>query len=84
LGQFCLDQQNWDSAFANFSEALEKASESKMNPEAADALYGLARVAAAIGQYDDARLRGHECLPLFDSLGEPKASEVREWLEKLP
>jgi hypothetical protein len=63
---------------------LELAHRIESRRVAAAALYGLARVALALGDDAAARAYGEESLMLFGALGYFKMAEVAAWLASLP
>jgi ATP/maltotriose-dependent transcriptional regulator MalT len=82
-GEFHLKQQQFEAARAAFREARDIAREG--NPEYIGlACYGLARVAAAQGNLDEARRQGQESLTILEAIGHYKAAEVRQWLNSGP
>ena len=80
-GEVCLRQQRLDQAAATFREIGEVAAKELPAYEAAGR-YGLARVALAQGQSEDARARGQESLRIFTSIGNHRAGEVEKWLNE--
>jgi tetratricopeptide (TPR) repeat protein len=83
-GQLYLKQQNWDLAAATFRESLEMAREVDMQEFVAKASYGLAKVAFAQGNIDDAWRQGQGSLAILEVMGHGDAAEVEEWLGSLP
>jgi len=82
-GGLHLKQQQFEAAWAAFREARDIASEG--NPDLHGvACYGLARVAAAQGNLDEARRQGQESLTILEAIGHYKAAEVRQWLNSGP
>jgi len=82
-GELALKQRQPDTAFTAFQESLTISA--KGNQEAAaSALYGLARVAAARGEHEEARRQGQESLRLFEAMESRLKDTVREWLQALP
>jgi predicted ATPase/DNA-binding CsgD family transcriptional regulator len=82
-GEFHLKQQQFEAAWAAFREARDIASEG--NPDnIGRACYGLARVAAAQGNLDEARRQGQESLTILEAIGHYKAAEVGQWLNSEP
>jgi hypothetical protein len=84
LGNLLVEQGQLAPAFGTFSELGEAAHQLGDLVLQANALYGLARVAAARHEFASARRQGQESQSLFDSLQDQRASEVAQWLAKLP
>src|SRR6266487_2313907 len=82
-GKLHFRQQQFDSASAAFEEALQLAQ--GVNQElVASALYSLARVAFARGNFGEACRQGQESLNIFAASGHERADKVRQWLAELP
>ena len=77
-----LKQQDLATAAQAFREVLEIASGGSQE-NAALALYGLARVAAARGDYVEVSQKGQESLATFEAIGGRQSAEVRKWLDAL-
>ncbi len=77
-----LKQQDLATAAQAFREVLEIALGGSQE-NAALALYGLARVAAARGDYVEASQKGQESLATFEAIGGRQSAEVRKWLDAL-
>jgi len=82
-GGLHLKQQQFEAAWAAFREARDIASEGNQDLHGV-ACYGLARVAAAQGNLDEARRQGQESLAILEAIGHYKAAEVRQWLNSEP
>jgi tetratricopeptide (TPR) repeat protein/transcriptional regulator with XRE-family HTH domain len=81
-GELYLKQNRLEEAHAAFQEAAT--SSVKGNQETvASALYGLARVAGARGDLDEARRTGQESLAMFESMGHRLTESARTWLNNL-
>jgi tetratricopeptide (TPR) repeat protein/transcriptional regulator with XRE-family HTH domain len=81
-GELYLEQNRLEEARAAFHEAAT--SSAKGNQEtAASALYGLARVASARGNLDEARQKGQESLAIYESMGHRLTETVKTWLNSL-
>jgi tetratricopeptide (TPR) repeat protein len=79
-----LKQTHPAQALSTFQKLLELAREIESKRFVATALYGMARVAAAVGDYGAARSYGEESLMIFGSIGYYKMSEVATWLASSP
>ena len=82
-GKYYLKRQEFDSASENFSKSLKKAHKMNFQEFAATALYGLAQVAAAQKEIDEARCKSQESLRIFESIGHKKADDVDQLLTEL-
>lgn len=82
-GEHHLGQQNLDSAYDVFLEALETAQGVSLRESAATALYGLAQVATARGHSVEARRLAQESLVIYESIGHRDTAEAKELLERL-
>lgn len=81
-GDLYLKQNRLEEARAAFHESA--AISTKGNQEvAASALYGLARVAAARGDLDEARQKGQESHSMFESMSHRLTESVNIWLDSL-
>jgi tetratricopeptide (TPR) repeat protein/transcriptional regulator with XRE-family HTH domain len=82
-GELYLIQGRLEEAFAVFNEAVANSAKGNREPAAA-ALYGLARVASARGNIDEARQKGQESLTIYESMGGHRLTEtVKTWLNSL-
>jgi serine phosphatase RsbU (regulator of sigma subunit)/predicted ATPase/Tfp pilus assembly protein PilF len=82
-GELYLKEQRFDEAATAFGEAHTLASEGNTEYLAL-ACYGLARIALAQGDTQEALRQGQESLSLLEEMGHSYTSEVRAWLDKLP
>ena len=81
LGEVALSAQDYHEAQATFSEVLTSATSF---PEIrANAHYGLARALACLGNIDEAYQQGEASAQIFETLGLPKATTIRNWLTTL-
>ncbi len=78
-GNLHLDQAQPVLAKKNFEEVLTFAPEGG-NDFIALATYGLARVAASLGNTSQAKQLGEQSVLLLEHMGRREAQEVREWL----
>lgn len=84
-GETYLRQQKFDLAKSTFSESLEIARKLGGKEFIADALFGLAQIAAAQGDTVKARRLGQESLALFETIiGHKKVDVITQWLNTLP
>jgi tetratricopeptide (TPR) repeat protein len=83
LGDLQVMQKQFEAAQATFRNVLEIAEQGNQRMKA-EALFGLAEVAAAQGNYIEARKQGEASLVVFETMGQGTASKVRSWLENLP
>jgi tetratricopeptide (TPR) repeat protein/transcriptional regulator with XRE-family HTH domain len=74
-----LNQQQIEAGETSFREMLTIISEEDRDLLAL-AQYGLARVAAAHGYFDEARRLGEASVTALEALGHRNAKEVRDWL----
>ncbi|MBE3558575.1 MAG: tetratricopeptide repeat protein [Ktedonobacteraceae bacterium] len=81
-GNLYIDQQQSEPAKNIFKEMLDVTPEGAREL-VAQALYGLARVAAIGGNVQEAHRLGHESLTILEAIGHRKAQEVRDWLNSL-
>ena len=78
-GELYLKQDRLDEAYTAFHEAA--ASSVKGSQDAvASALYGLARVARARGNLEEARQQGQASLDIFQSMDHRLKDSVKRWL----
>ena len=81
-GDLYLKQNRLEEARAAFKESA--AISAKGNQEVAgSALYGLARVAGARGDLDEARQKGRQSLAMFESMSHRLKESVKTWLDSL-
>jgi hypothetical protein len=83
LGEWHLRQKQFAAAAVAFHEVQDIAHQVGIHEHAATAAYGLARVAAALGDYADARRQGQRSLTIFETMGQDKGAEVRQWLASI-
>jgi transcriptional regulator with XRE-family HTH domain/tetratricopeptide (TPR) repeat protein len=81
-GHVCLAEMQSGAAQASFEELLTSAPED-FQDFVALAQYGLARVAAAQGNFEEARLLGETSMEVLETIQHRDAGEVREWLEAM-
>ena len=81
-GNFCLDQQQIEAAEAIFHEILTTLREGDQDLIAL-ALYGLARVNALKGDFQEARKLGEASFTSLELLGHRNAGQVRDWLASI-
>jgi tetratricopeptide (TPR) repeat protein len=79
-GELRLEQARWSTAAAAFSEVWQQAQAVGNREMMATALFGLARVAAAQGERQEAVAGARRSLAMFEALGHHRALEVKEWL----
>jgi predicted negative regulator of RcsB-dependent stress response len=84
VGKWHLQQKQFDAASVAFHEVQDIAQQVGVQEYAATAAYGLARVAAAQGDYADAQRQGQHSLAIFEAIGHGKGAEVRQWLASVP
>jgi tetratricopeptide (TPR) repeat protein/transcriptional regulator with XRE-family HTH domain len=82
-GELALREQRLDEAFAAFNEVLTLSANGNQEA-AAQARYGLARVAAARGDRATALHLGKESLGIFQSMDHRQTEEVKTWLQSIP
>ena len=82
-GEFYLVQHYANKARDCFLHVRSKASSDDIEIQV-HILYGLARVAALQGEYQEALLKGSECLAQMEKMEYWQAEEVRAWLDQLP
>jgi len=82
-GWLHFEQQAWEAAAEAFSEALEISRQTGVRVQIAQALYGLARVAAARGGLAAAGHYGEESLAILEAIGHRTRMEVQAWLAEL-
>ena len=80
LGDLFLSLGNTEKAFASFQRmrGLIPSGEQEL---LALAHYGLARVCAAQGNTENARVHGNESVTIFEAMKHRQAIEVRGWIE---
>lgn len=83
-GELHLRLGELEQAKSDFEEALALAREMEGAELIGFALYGLARIAAAQGDYAQAQQLGQESLAVNVAMGHRRADEVAEWLATLP
>lgn len=79
LGELQLTQKQFTAAEVTFRKILELAAEGNQRMKG-EALFGLARVAAAQDKEVEARQMGEASLAVLASIGQSQANVVREWL----
>jgi hypothetical protein len=77
-----LDKQQPELAEMSFRKMLTIISESDQDLNAL-AQYGLARSAAALGDFQEARRLGGASLTTLSVIGHRKAIEVKNWLDSM-
>jgi tetratricopeptide (TPR) repeat protein len=82
-GWLHFEQQAWEAAAEAFSEALEISRQTGVRVQTAQALYGLARVAAARGDPTAANHHGEESLAILEAIGHRTRTDVQAWLSEL-
>lgn len=82
-GELDLIHQRWERATEAFEEAWKIAQEQQLHLYLAPIAYGLARLAKARANYDEAYRWGKESLQRHEALGHHKTTEVAEWLALL-
>jgi len=83
-GELYLGQQALKMARAAFQASAKIAREQGDPTQAGQAGYGLARVAAAQDDFDEARRRGQASLEALELAEHAQAAEVSRWLAELP
>ncbi len=83
LGDLQVLQKQYEAAQATFHQVLEIASAGNQRMKG-EALFGLAEIAAAQGNYAGARNLGEASLAVFESMGQGLTNTVRKWLDDLP
>ena len=78
-GKLYFGLQRLELAATTFREALEMARDAN-EEQVGFALYYLAQVTFAQGNFEGARQLGQESLDIFNEIGHEKAKEVEEWL----
>jgi tetratricopeptide (TPR) repeat protein len=84
LGELHLQRQQWEAAAAAFHEVQQLADTMGVREFAAEAAYGLARLAEAQGDIVEACRQGQVSLAIFEAIRHSKATEVKQWLARLP
>lgn len=82
-GRLYFKQQAWEAAEEAFTEALEKAQQTGFRLQIAQALGGLAHVAAARGNRAEARRKGNESLAILEAIEHRTKEEFRSWLVEI-
>jgi tetratricopeptide (TPR) repeat protein len=82
-GKLYLAQKQLDEACTAFDQALSIACQLNGQELIADALYGLAQIAALRGDYVEAEPKGKECQAIFEAMGHMRSAEVAQWLTRL-
>jgi tetratricopeptide (TPR) repeat protein len=83
-GELYLKEQQIEKAAMTFQEVLTKATEMDAEELMASAFLGLAQVAVAREQFDEAQQKGHACLALYEKMGHEKRKYILQWLTALP
>ncbi len=81
-GEVLLRFRRWDAAAQAFHDALSSIPEQQQDM-LATARYGLARVAAMQGNYEEAQMLAEAGLRIFVEIGHRLAGEVGQWLQTL-
>jgi tetratricopeptide (TPR) repeat protein/transcriptional regulator with XRE-family HTH domain len=81
-GWLYFKQGEWQQAAGAFSDALDGARRTGFRAQIGQALYGLARAAAAQGDRPAAREKAAESLAILDAIGHRSRHEVRAWLSE--
>jgi tetratricopeptide (TPR) repeat protein len=81
-GELHLGKEDWQKAEADFETSGKVAREIDLKEFIAVALFGLARVARARGDYDEAIRMGKDSLDIFETINHPKSNDVDEWLKQ--
>ena len=82
-GDLELQREQWAEAARAF-DAVASSDPPPQKSYLGLAYYGLARVAAAQGKWDEAQQYGQTSLTCLESIGYHQAAEVRQWLSSLP
>ena len=82
MGNFISDQNQVETAETTFHEILTAIREGDLDLLAL-AQYGLARVAAANGNIQEAQELGEASLAALEAMGHRNAKEVRDWLNRI-
>jgi tetratricopeptide (TPR) repeat protein/transcriptional regulator with XRE-family HTH domain/ubiquinone/menaquinone biosynthesis C-methylase UbiE len=82
-GELALKLRDLDAAAAVFQEAADYSAQGSKD-EVASAYYGLARVALARANTEEARLHGRKSLSIFETTGHRQKQEVERWMQDLP
>lgn len=83
-GEVQLKEKQSDSAASMFEQALALAERVAAHELVARSLYGLARLAAAQGEYAEAERNARICQEKFAAEGHEMADEVAQWRASLP
>lgn len=81
LGELSRQQGAITTAAIAFREVLDIARQSNSQEMAAQALFGLAQVAASQNDPAGALAAAHESLTIFKTIGHHQAAEVKNWLQ---
>jgi tetratricopeptide (TPR) repeat protein len=83
-GVLNLKFQKVEAAVTNFQEVITLDKSSSQDPQfVAESYYGLATVAAARGNLEEAHRYGEQSLAIFESIKHYMTPEVKKWLEGL-
>jgi len=82
-GELCLTQMNFESALANFQQALEATEDVNDQYLSGLAYFGLARARVGRGDYEQAHNLAQKSLIYFETLGYEKAFEILQWINTL-
>jgi tetratricopeptide (TPR) repeat protein len=82
-GWLHFNQQEWEAAAQAFSDALKISHQAGDCAQTAQALYGLAQVAAVQDDLETARQHGAESLSILGAIGHRTQAEVRGWVSRL-
>src|SRR5262249_12092857 len=80
LGDISLSEGSIELAEHYFKKMLEQIPSGDQDL-LAFAYYGLARVCASQGDRENARVYGDKSVALFETMGHPQATEVRDWMQ---
>jgi tetratricopeptide (TPR) repeat protein len=82
-GELALARQQSEDASATWQEALASARATGNAELEAGAHYGLARAAAAVGDWSEALDQGKASHAIFEAIGHAQAPVVAGWLEEV-
>ncbi len=82
LGELQLTQKQFTAAGITFCKVLELAAEGNQRMKG-EALFGLARVAAAQGNHVEARKQGEAGRAVLEAIGQNMADSIRQWLNTI-
>jgi tetratricopeptide (TPR) repeat protein len=82
-GELYLEKEEREKAEVDFEKSLEVSRQIGLQEVNGIALFGLARIAEAHGDHEEAVHKGEECLAIFDQIDHPKCRDVKEWLNQL-